>query len=128
MVGIQRGLKRGRNGVDQAYRALKGQFEGGMLGDLRKADLLEVFMSKNKAMEKDIARELWQIRPDGEPGITKNAQAMQMAQIINKWQRASLERLNRAGAYVKELKGYVVRQSHDSSKIMKADLKSGRSL
>lgn len=118
MVGVQ-GVKEGsRQSIDAAYLAMSRQFVGGMLADLRKGGLLEVFNSR--ALDREIARELWEIRLDGSPGITGSKEAKAIAGIVAKWQLTALERLNRAGAYVKELKGYVVRQSHDFQKISAA--------
>ncbi len=118
MVGIQKPLPGARQSVDSAYLALARKFQGGMLSDLRRAGLLEVLNSR--AIDRDIARELWEIRPDGSPGISGSREAREIAAIVNKWQKETLTRLNRAGAYVQELKGYIVRQSHDFRKVTKA--------
>ena len=58
----------------------------------------------------------------GKPGVTKNAQALEIAKIIRKWQKQSMAMLNREGAWVRSYSGYVTRTSHDPHAIGKAGM------
>jgi hypothetical protein len=73
----------------------------------------------NIAYEKDIIQELWNIsHPDKKP--TGSRRAMLVAQIINKWQTAAINRANLAGGYIIPLEGYITKQEHNSLKLREA--------
>src|SRR5581483_379212 len=52
--------------------------------------------------------------------ITGNAQALQIAKIVQKWQRQSMAALNREGAWVRSYSGYITKTSHDPDAIRRA--------
>ena len=52
--------------------------------------------------------------------MTKDAQALAIAKVIQKWQRVSMAALNREGAWVRSYSGYITRTSHDADKIRRA--------
>ena len=58
----------------------------------------------------------------GKPGITKDAQALEIAKIVRKWQKQSMAMLNREGAWVRSYSGYVTRTSHDPHAIGNAGM------
>lgn len=93
---------------------------GGMVTDMVAADVDKVFASRG--MEKDWARELFEINKGdaGKPGLTNNPQAKQIADLIHKWQKASVDTLNKAGAWIKSYTGYITRSTHDPDKIRRA--------
>lgn len=74
-----------------------------------------------KEMDLQIAKEMWALS-DGK-GIDNpsgSARAKQIAEILHSAQRATVERANRAGAWIRDIPGYIVRQSHDPLKIKHA--------
>jgi hypothetical protein len=111
-----------RKSVDAQYVALRRQLVGGFSADLDRAGLSKVFASK--ALETKWIDELFELNREkyGKPGITKDAQALQIAQIIKKWQKQSMAMLNREGAWVRSYSGYVTRTSHDPHAIGKAGM------
>nr|VFK12020.1 MAG: hypothetical protein BECKLPF1236B_GA0070989_10292 [Candidatus Kentron sp. LPFa] len=118
--------ERGKMGlsVDARAKALQSNYVGGLLADLEAARVLPKLRQRDKEFNRLIARELWEIRPDktGKPGITGSRDAQEIARVIHKWQGVALARQNRAGAAIREMPGYIVRQRHDMIKIRKAGM------
>jgi hypothetical protein len=122
LVGVNLPFLGNRKSVDAQYVALRRQLVGGFSADLDRAGLSKVFASK--ALETKWIDELFELNRDkyGKPGITKDAQALQIAQIIKKWQKQSMAMLNREGAWVRSYSGYVTRSSHDPHAIARAGM------
>ena len=87
LVGINLPLFKGRNSVDAQYVALRRRLVGGLSRDLEDAGLLKVFASR--ALEDKWTDELFELNRGGRgnPGLTKDAQALTIAKTIQKWQR-----------------------------------------
>ena len=95
----------------------------GIEADLRRAGLLKA--ARGGQLEQDWGRELYELsmKDAGQPaqvGVTRNAQALQIAQIVRKYQTLMKDRLNREGAWIGDLPGYIAHQSHDPIAIYKA--------
>lgn len=117
--GVSSLYKGARLSVDARQKAIVLTYQKGLLNDMEREGLTPLFNSGTH--DRDIARELWELSsPNGKAGVSGNENALKMAQIIHKWQRASVERMNRAGAWIRDLPGYIVRQSHDQNKIYAA--------
>lgn len=125
MVGTTRAFQGSRRSVDARAAALFNEYGGGMVADLRRENLLADFNSRD--MEMDIARELSEItKTDGQPGRTGNERARKIANIVDKYRKSTIARKNRAGAWIKPLEGYVIRQSHDMHKMRRAGFEKWR--
>lgn len=122
LVGVNMPFLGNRRSVDAQYVALRRQLVGGFSSDLERAGLLKVFASKH--LEKEWTDELFELNRDayGKPGITRNAQALEIAKIIRKWQKQSMAMLNREGAWIRSYSGYVTRTSHDPHAIGNAGM------
>jgi hypothetical protein len=110
-----------RKSVDATGNAITTEYLGGMIADLRKADLLPLLNSRE--LDREIAQELAELSKKVENqtiGVSRSDQAVRIAKVIDKYRRAAVARENRAGAWIKPLEGYVVRQSHDMHKIRRA--------
>lgn len=120
LVGSNLPFARGRLSVDAQYVALRRKLVGGFSDDLRREGLQKIFASR--AIEDKWTDELFELNKaaDGNPGITKDAQALKIAQIVQKWQKASIDTLNREGAWIRSYSGYITRTSHDADKIRRA--------
>lgn len=119
MVGVNAPFAGSRASVDAKAKGILRLYLGGMVADLRRAGLLGKFNSK--ALSQDVARELWDLslaKPLG--NATDSADAKAIAAIVHKYRRASIERENRAGAVIRYRKGYVVRQSHNIDRMVRA--------
>lgn len=107
MVGSLEYTKDGRNSVDGQSHAIMVDNVGVLLGELQKNDVVELFAAGQ--LDELIYREMF----DG-VGSTGNKEAAQIAEAVQKVQKSLLNRKNRAGANISELRNYVVRQSHDA--------------
>lgn len=113
-VGSKRVFEGSSMSVDSRGKALTSEYLGGLLADLKKENLILEFNSKE--FEFDLARDLAAItNPDAVP--SGNPKTRKIAEIVDKYRKAAIGRQNRAGAWIKPLKGYITRQSHDMAKI-----------
>tara|TARA_Y100000401_G_scaffold117575_1_gene127301 strand:+ start:4413 stop:6929 length:2517 start_codon:yes stop_codon:yes gene_type:complete len=106
MVGSAKYSESGRLSVDAQGHAIMTDSTGLLLAELQKNDLVQLFASNQ--LDELIYREMF----DGF-GSTGNKEARMIAEAVQKVQKSLLRRKNRAGAYIRELRNYVVRQSHD---------------
>jgi hypothetical protein len=147
LVGVNVPFFKGRFSVDSQYVALRRLWIGGLSQDLETAGLSKVFASRaledkwtdelfelnkkgspawqrakagGEAYERELAELTQRGQGPGSPGVTKDPQALKIAQIIQKWQRQSMGALNREGAWVRSYSGYITRTSHDPDKIRSA--------
>jgi hypothetical protein len=99
--------------------AKTNQYMAGFLSDIHKEGLTRTFT--DGALDKDIARALFAINRKEEASVAHLPEdAVKTARIIAKWQDVTRADANRAGAYVGQIEGYMVRQSHDDFKIRAA--------
>jgi hypothetical protein len=126
MVGINARVPGARKSVDAMSNALVGEWLGGMVADLERANLFPQLNSR--MLEPQIAAEMWQLSlgENGKPGMTGSKDALEIARIFRKYQDASLDRENRAGAWIQRIQGYVFRQSHDMAKLRRASYEEWR--
>ena len=120
LVGVNLPFFKNRQSVDAQYVALRRLWVGGFAKDLEDKNLLKIFASRQ--IQDNWTDELFELNKgnDGNPGVTTDAQALEIAKTIQKWQRQSMDALNREGAWVRSYSGYITRTSHDPYKIGKA--------
>src|SRR4029077_18925766 len=147
LVGVNVPFLKGRFSVDAQYVGLRRLWIGGFAQDLEKAGLAKIFASR--AIEDKWTDELFELNKKGSPawqraaaggepyaeelaeltqrgqgpgtpGKTKDVHALEIAKIVQKWQRQAMAALNREGAWVRSYSGFVTRTSHDPDKIRAA--------
>jgi hypothetical protein len=119
MGGINKVRAGARLSVDAQGKGLTMGYLGKMVNSMDKDGLWEVFASGT--LDKQIAQELWEIgREGGNPGVSKSAEAQKIAGVIHGMQADLVNRQNNAGAFIKLMPGYIVRQGHDMTKIRRA--------
>lgn len=118
LMGINRpGLGfRDSTAVRQSERLAR--YTGGFEADLARADLLEVFASGT--LDREVARALWKLDVPGSKMDGLPEEAVALAKIIRKHQEYWRQDVNRHGGWVGKLENYIVRQSHDPMKMMRA--------
>ena len=101
-----------------------GAWMGGIIADMERAGLWQLFVSESMARE--TSRALYKMAtPDADmTGIP--AEAIKMAEIINKYQNDARNTQNRYGAWIRDLKGYIVRQTHDPFRVRKVSFEEWR--
>lgn len=106
----------------------KKDWVGGVVTDLERIGrddpkfrgIDKVFYSRT--IEDDIFREKWQLDHGdrGKPGITKNASALKIAEVLNKWDKVRVQALNGEGAWITDYGGYITKMTHDPDRIRRA--------
>lgn len=120
LVGDQRGYFGAADSVDAQANAIEGAWMGGLWHDLREGGLVQALRRRTAAMDRDIANELARITDPAFGRDTGNVDARRAAGIIHRYQEEARQKLNEAGAWIGQLPGWIVRQSHDAHRIMKA--------
>lgn len=123
LVGTNVARPGARRSVAAEQKQLSQAYIAGFLHDIE-AEGLKPFLTKGD-LDADIADALWRIGMDKPlDGLSKEAQGI--AKIMQKYQEAARIDANRAGAFIRKLPGYVVRQSHDPYKIQRAGFQQWR--
>jgi len=123
LVGTNVARPGARRSVAAEQKQLSQAYIAGFLHDLD-AEGLRPFLTKGDS-DADIADALWRMGMDKPlDGLSKEAQGI--AKIMQKYQETARIDANRAGAFIRKLPGYVVRQSHDPYKIQRAGFKQWR--
>ena len=123
LVGTNVSRPGARRSVAAEQKQLSQAYIAGFLHDIEAEGLLP-FLTKGD-LDADIADSLWRIGMDKPlDGLSKEAQGI--ARIMQKYQETARIDANRAGAFIRKLPGYVVRQSHDPYKIQRAGFKQWR--
>lgn len=118
IAGTSRLKQGGRASAAAEQKQFAGEWLGGLINDLEKGGLRELFVSG--AVDRDIARGLWQMGRESPDFKGLPSQAVEIAKIVHKYQEAARVTRNRFGAWIKSLPGYIVRQSHDMYKVRAA--------
>ena len=100
--------------VKAIQNALTQDYQSRLHNMLDAADLKEHFESQG--MDADIAHEMWNLDTDAP---IRHQNARKIAEIIREVQDAAVTDANRAGARIKRISSYVVRQSHDMYRVAK---------
>lgn len=117
IVGVNAPFEGAGRSVDALTNANMNAYAGGLIVDMKRAGMLTQFNSMKGGFERDVAEALADLNSPEPKGVSVSKDAKAIAKIMHKYQRAAVERENRAGAYIRQKRGYVVRQSHDPSKL-----------
>lgn len=121
LVGTERKRQGGRISVDAEQKNFRGEWIGGLLADIEQAGVREAFVSG--AFDRDAYVALWNMAK-GADNSKLPPEAVKIAEIVNKYQQDARNTRNRFGAWIRDLQGYIVRQSHDMYKIRDAGEKA----
>ncbi|EAY0927165.1 hypothetical protein AH714_08840 [Salmonella enterica] len=123
LVGRNDARTGARRSVASEMAQLRGKYHSGINYDFDQAGLVKFIASGSN--DREIADAMWKIgRGEKTEGMTR--QSISAAQIIMKWQEVARVDENHAGAWIRKLPGYIVRQSHDILKIRAAGFESWR--
>jgi len=120
LVGVNRAKTGARMSAAQTQDKLVKTYMAGLTYDLEATGHLSLFTSG--ALDRDVSRALWSMGKKDEAKRLGDLpqEAVQIAQVLHKWQEVGRTDANEAGAWIREAKGYIVKQSHDRAKIMAA--------
>jgi len=133
-VGSNARIQGARNSVDATAQGLEARMLGGMVAELRRAGLLELLTRRGGRLgqgagplDARIAQEMWEAsRPGGRPGASGSREARAIAAIFARYEDLAVLLQNRAGAHIRKLPGYIVRQSHDQARLRRAGFAAWR--
>jgi hypothetical protein len=120
MEGTQRGVEGGRNSVAALNLAYEARYMGAMMSELQAARPHLAEAMRDPRMDADILREMAELKEDGKPGITGNADAQYVAKVFASYAEMSRQDMNRLGASVGKLDGWAGAQTHDDVKMIAA--------
>jgi hypothetical protein len=118
LAGSQRVRSGARLSVDAEYKGFRGEWMGGMIADIEKLGLWREFV--DGAFDRDIYDALHRMGTESPDFTGLPKEAVDLAKVVNKYQTDARNTRNRFGAWIRDLKGYITRQSHDMFKIRDA--------
>ncbi len=119
LQGSEKLIEGARNSLDYNVKAIHGKYFGRLVAELEQSDLMREFRRSDPAFVLDIYREMANMRPGvsvHEP-TTGNRKAFQIAKIVEDLYSEMVARQNRAGAHIRRVPGYIIRQTHDQMAI-----------
>lgn len=122
--GVNTPLSNNLKSIHANQIGLLHKYVGGMIYDLKQEGLMQKFNSMKGDFEREVARALSVANTPGKSFDGLDPDAVKIAKIMHKYQKASVARENVAGAYIRPRKGYVVSQSHSPRKMEKAGKKA----
>lgn len=119
-VGVQAAREGSRLSVDAMGKGLTGRYVGGFLADLNAMGKEHYTLFKSGALDREVAVALFSLDNPSAPEFKGPKEALDIAQSMHKWQEQARVDRNRVGAWIGREPGYIVRQSHDRSRMRRA--------
>lgn len=113
LAGSQRNVAGANFSVERVQRALDSKWKSALQGGLEDAGVWDSV--RRGQLEKQIAQELFEFRPGGQPGVSGSIDARKAAEVIHNTQKLILKELRDSGADIGDVPGYIMRQSHDAA-------------
>lgn len=127
LVGHKYNVEGARLSAEARQKEYTGRLLGVLISKLKQLDVLEAFTDHRSGIEKNVAIELFEMdKEGGRIGITGDKMALKVAQAINYAQESARRLTNMAGANIRKMPGYIVRQVHDPNSMIKAGLDEWR--
>jgi hypothetical protein len=117
MGGIVESKNKSKLSIDVQGKSMTNKYIGKLIDGLEEDGDLKIFNSGK--MDEEIAMELFELKPGGKPGISKSPAAQRIAERIHTSQEIGIKNANQAGAFIRSMPGYIMKQSHDMTKIRK---------
>jgi hypothetical protein len=125
-VGDERTFDMSGNSTDARRQSIGRLTIGAMMNEFRQGKLLVAIRSAGREMQLNIARAIFEASGGKGGQAAEGAMAKQIGAIIAKYQESLRVRTNDAGAWIRKMPGWIVRQSHDMVKINKAGFQAWR--
>lgn len=120
LEGTNRGVGRGRVSAETERQAHKARYLGGLMNEIQaEKPHIERLLGDEK-LDADVLAEMIELKPDGKPGKTGNADAIWLAKTFAKYAELARTDLNKLGASIGKLQGWAGVQSHDNFKMIAA--------
>ena len=119
LVGSSKQITGARLSVNAKASAVLKDWAGGLVAKVEQIPGALELIKKDKGFLRDVVREMYEIRPDGKPGVSGSDPARQVAALLSDASEMARIRLNDAGAVIGKIDGWVP-QAHDEGKLVKA--------
>ncbi|WP_428247211.1 hypothetical protein [Ferrovibrio sp.] len=119
LEGSTRGVANARASVAATRLAYEGKFVGDMMARLTRELPHAKKMLRDEVFLADVVREMFELRPNGQPGQSGNADALKVAQVFRDHSDVSRRQLNKLGAAIGNLEGWAGPQEHDPQALLK---------
>lgn len=126
LEGTTRLADEGRNSLAATAMAYRARYaESFNLALVRDAEVAKLVQHGDRNFSDAVVHEMGEIRDGGQPGITGNRQAQELAQLYAKIADQARTDANRMGATIGKLDGWSP-QKHDSAKVARASFEEWR--
>lgn len=119
LVGSSKQIAGARDSIGAKASAVLKDWAGGVVGKIEQIPGALDLIKHDRDFMRDVVREMYEIRPDGKPGVSGSDTARQVAAILSDHAEMARVRLNEAGAFIGKLDGWVP-QVHDEGKLVAA--------
>lgn len=116
-VGREGNVYGAGNSVDAIGKGVEAELRGALFARLRRDGLLEVAKTRDPLFEQRVATEMARLNGSKVARSTGDKNAESLAKAFNDTLEAARLLQNEAGAFIRKLPGYIVRQGHDMYKI-----------
>lgn len=110
-----------KNATATRQAALADRYTGGLGADLERAGLLKI--ASKGTLDDQVWKAMWHLNlPEPDMTVLNKLQpeAVKIAEIFNAWNEKARIDANKAGAWIKQLSGYVIKRTHDNLRIAQA--------
>lgn len=123
MVDINTPTRGGRLSAEGEATTWHDRYLSGLTNELERGGLFKV--ARSNKFQRQWGRELYELSMQGageggNPGVTGNQHAMDIANSIDKYMLWAKGNLNKAGAWIGDYAGYITRTAHDGDKMRRA--------
>ena len=118
LVGVNRARMGSRFSADAISKTLFNKYASGLMTELQQSNLQSILTSGE--FDRELSRALYAVNRKQELPYNGPKKVLDVARIVKKYQELMRHDYNVSGANIDQLEGYIVRQSHDSAKLIKA--------
>ena len=118
LVGVNRAKMGSRFSADAISKTLFNKYASGLMTELQQSNLQSILTSGE--FDRELSRALYAVNRKQELPYNGPNKVLDAARIVKKYQELMRHDYNVSGANIDQLEGYIVRQSHDSAKLIKA--------
>jgi len=118
LVGVNRAKMGSRFSAAAISKTLFNKYASGLMTELQQNNLQSILSSGE--FDRELTRALYAVNRKQELPYNGPKKVLDAARIIKKYQELMRHDYNVSGANIDQLEGYIIRQSHDSAKMLKA--------
>lgn len=118
LEGTQRGVTNARRSIAATYDAIKADYLGSLFSELQREAPHILPLLHDEKLDADTLAEMVELKPNGNPGVTGNKDAVFLAKTFAKYAELGRVEHNRLGGMMGKLDGWNGVQMHDDFKMI----------